>query len=71
MARRWLTLKEGLEGRVTGEENEVIVGVGGLRKEETMKTMSSVLAVRVSGLTYKNSLGNPEQNEKLAKVSSC
>lgn len=36
-----------------------------------MKTMSSVLVVRVSSLTYKNSLGNPEQNEKLAKISNC
>lgn len=36
-----------------------------------MKTMSSVLAVCVSSLAYKNSLGNPEQNEKLAKVSNC
>lgn len=71
MTRRWLTLKEGLEGSVTGEENVLIVGVGALRKEATVKKMSSVLVVRVSSLAYKNSLGNPEQNEKLAIVSNC
>lgn len=36
-----------------------------------MKRMSSVLVVRVSSLAYKNFLGNPEQNEKLAKVKNC
>lgn len=30
-----------------------------------------ILIVRNSSLAYENYLGNPEQNEKLAKVSNC